>query len=319
MSLSIARDTAEGEVHQERAISRVALVRKRHWGEIVGSVLVVVIAALIIRAIVVNKNMQWHVVWSYFGSHEILTALLVTLELSLVSQAIAIFLGIVLAAMGQARNPVMRVAQQGYIWLFRGTPLLVQLLFWYNLALLFPNLSLGIPFTHLYLFHENTNTVITGFVASILGLALNEGAYMSEIVRSGILAVPKGQLDAGSSLGMRRRRVFRKIVLPQAVRVMIPPTGNQFIGLLKASSLVSVIGGGDLLTRVEYIYGQNFLVIPLLLVASIWYLVLTSLATVGQHFLERALDVEKRGPRTARLRNRWWRNLRPGREGVSYG
>jgi polar amino acid transport system permease protein len=319
MSLSIARDTAETELRQEQAVSRTKLAHKRHWGEIVASVLVVVVAAFIIHAIVVNKNMQWHVVWSYFGSHVIITALLVTLELSLVSQAIAIVLGILLAAMGQARNPVMRTAQQGYIWLFRGTPLLVQLLFWYNLALLFPNISLGIPFTHLYLFQESTNSVITGFVASILGLALNEGAYMAEIVRSGILAVPKGQLDAGSSLGMRRRRVFRKIVLPQAVRVMIPPTGNQFIGLLKASSLVSVIGGGDLLTRVEYIYGQNFLVIPLLLVASIWYLVLTSLATIGQHFLERALDVEKRGPRSERLGPRWLRNLRPGKEGVSYG
>jgi polar amino acid transport system permease protein len=174
-----------------------------------------------------------------------------------------------------------------YIWFFRATPVLVQLLFWYNVAAIYPRISIGIPFVGVELVHGSANTVITTYVAALLGLGLNEGAYMAEIVRAGIISVGEGQTHAAQSLGMSRLQIMRRIVLPQAMRVIIPPTGNETISMLKTSSLASVITLTELLLASENIYAVNFKPIQLLIVASIWYAAMTSVLYVGQYYLER--------------------------------
>jgi polar amino acid transport system permease protein len=173
-----------------------------------------------------------------------------------------------------------------YIWFFRGTPVLVQLLVWFNLAFLYPKISIGIPFGPSWL-TANANNLITPLAAAILGLGLNEGAYMAEIVRAGILSVEHGQSEAAQALGMSSGQTMRRIILPQAMRVIIPPTGNETISMLKTSSLASVITVTELLYAVQLIYSVNFKTIPLLIVASIWYLIVTSVLTAGQYYVER--------------------------------
>ncbi len=202
--------------------------------------------------------------------------------------AIGIALGVVLAVMRLSPNPIVASASWVYIWIFRGTPVLVQILLWYNIAALYPRFSLGIPFGPTFA-HFTASALITPFVAGMLALGLNEGAYMAEIVRAGILSVPEGQTQAGQSLGMTRLLTMRRIVLPQAMRVIIPPTGNEAISMLKTTSLVSVIALSppELLYASQLIYAVNYRVIQLLLVACIWYLVLTTLATIGQYYVER--------------------------------
>jgi polar amino acid transport system permease protein len=185
-----------------------------------------------------------------------------------------------------SRNPVMKSAAGLYIWFFRGTPLLVQLIFWYNLSALYPRLSFGIPFGPEFVSGE-TNTLVSVWTAAILGLGLNEAAYMAEIIRSGLLSVDRGQTLAAESIGMTDTLMMRRIVLPQALRVIVPPTGNQVIGMLKYTSLVSVVALPELLYSSQLIYTQNFRPIPLLLVASTWYLIVTTVLMVAQSYLER--------------------------------
>jgi polar amino acid transport system permease protein len=207
--------------------------------------------------------------------------------LTVLSMAIGIVLGIVVAVTRLSPNPLISGASWLYVWFFRGTPLLVQLLFWFNIGALFPTIDLGIPFGPSFV-HANANSLISGFTAALLGFGLNEGAYMAEIVRAGIISVAEGQTEAAQSLGMSRIQIMRLIVLPQAMRVIIPPTGNETISMLKNTSLVLIIGSVfDLLFEAQEIYAANYKTIPLLIVASIWYLVLTSIAYVFQYFIER--------------------------------
>ncbi len=201
--------------------------------------------------------------------------------------AVGITLGVVLAIMRLSPNPLVSGASWVYVWLFRGTPVFVQIIFWFNIAALYPRLSLGLPFGGPQFAHANANTLITTFAAAILGLGLNEAAYMSEIVRAGILSVSEGQTEAAYALGMTRLKTMRRIVLPQAMRLIIPPTGNETISMLKTSSLVSEIAFTELLFASQQIYAVNYETIPLLIVASIWYLVVTSVLSVGQYYLER--------------------------------
>jgi polar amino acid transport system permease protein len=236
--------------------------------------------------VVTNPRFGWGTVGHYLFSSRVLDGLVVTLELTVIAMAIGITLGVVLAVMRLSPNPLVSSASWGYIWFFRGTPVLVQLLFWSFISALYPRISLGIPFGP-QLVHGNANSIITPFVAAILGLGLNEAAYMAEIVRAGILSVDEGQSEAAQSLGMTRLLTMRRIVLPQAMRVIIPPTGNETISMLKTSSLVSVIAYKELLYSVQLIYAVNYLQIPLLLVASIWYLVITTILSIGQYYVER--------------------------------
>ena len=262
------------------------VVRLKHPGRWIATVVIVILALLAGHLLATNKNIDWSVIWTSLFSGPILSGVLDTLTLTFLSMAIAIALGIALAVMRLSLNPVLQWTSWLFLWFFRSVPPLVQLIFWYNLGLLIPKIWIGIPFGPEF-FSVGTNALISGFTAAILGLSLHFAAYMAEVVRAGLASVDSGQHEAAQALGMSSMLTLRRIALPQAMRVIVPPTGNQFLSLLKTTSLVSVIGGGDLLTRAQEIYSHNFKVLELLIVASLWYLLLTSLATVGQHYLER--------------------------------
>jgi polar amino acid transport system permease protein len=264
----------------------ITAVPVRRPGRWVVALIVLVVAVAIGRSVVDNPNFQWGVVGEYLFDGRILHGLRVTIELTVIAMAIGILLGVLLAVMRLSPNWLVSSASSFYIWFFRGTPVLVQLLFWYNIAALYPKIGLGIPFGPSFI-HADANTLITPFAAAILGLGLNEGAYMAEIVRAGIISVDPGQADAAQSLGMTRLQTMRRIVLPQAMRVIIPPTGNETISMLKTSSLASVIVVTELLYASQLIYSVNFKTIPLLIAASFWYIVCTSVLYVGQYYLER--------------------------------
>ena len=264
----------------------IRAVPVRRPGRWLAAAIVLVVAVAIVHSAASDPRFEWRVVGDYLFDKRILAGLRVTIELTVIAMAIGIALGVLLAVMRLSLNPLVSGASWIYIWFFRGTPVLVQLLFWYNIAALYPKIALGIPFGPAFV-HPDANKLITPFTAAILGLGLNEGAYMAEIVRAGIISVDEGQSDAAQSLGMTRLQTLRRIVLPQAMRVIIPPTGNETISMLKTTSLVSVIAVGDLLYGAQIIYSVNFKTIPLLIVASIWYLVCTSVLYVGQYYLER--------------------------------
>jgi polar amino acid transport system permease protein len=285
---------------KELAAEPLDVQRRHHPGQWLSGAIVIGFVAWLIKTLAQNRLISWPTVGHYLFSLDILHALLGTLELTGVSMALAIVLGFVLAALGASGNPVLVWFVRGYVWIFRGVPLIVQLLAWYNLALVFPVLAIGVPFTSWHL-QSTTNTVVTPFMAAILGLGLHEAAYMAEIVRAGLVAVPPGQTEAALSVGLTRRQAIRTVVLPQTLRVIVPPTGNQLVGLLKASALVYVIGGVELLTTAQRIYSVNFQVMALLIVASIWYLTVISVLTFAQHLLEGRLNRDRiGGDRSAR-------------------
>jgi polar amino acid transport system permease protein len=293
----------------------IRAVPVRRPGRWVAAAVVLVIAVALVRSVVTNPRFEWGVVGHYLFDERVLEGLRVTIELTVIAMAIGIVLGVVLAVMRLSPNPLVSGASWLYIWFFRGTPVLVQLLFWYNIAALYPKIALGVPFGP-SLVHPDANSLITPFTAAILGLGLNEGAYMAEIVRAGMISVPEGQTDAAQSLGMTRLQTMRRIVLPQAMRVIIPPTGNETISMLKTSSLASVIVVLELLFAVQNIYSVNFKTIPLLIVASIWYIVCTSVLYVGQYYLERyygrGASREEEGPLAGRVLRGVLRFSRPG-------
>ena len=290
----------------------IEAVPVRHPGRWIAGAIVVVIAASIIRSIVTgagskapNTGFQWHVVGHYLFDSRILHGVLATIWLTVLAMLIGILLGILFAVMRQSPNPLVSGFSWLYIWFFRGTPLLVQLLFWFNISALFPTISLGVPFGGPAIINGNANTVITAFTAALLGLGLNEGAYMAEIVRAGFLSVPEGQNEAAQSLGLSRLQTMRLVVLPQAMRVIIPPTGNETISMLKNTSLASVITYVELTYAAQEIYAANYKVIPLLIVISIWYLAMTSVLYVGQYFIERRYGRGFSRAEQAMMRERW--------------
>jgi polar amino acid transport system permease protein len=260
----------------------IRAVPVRHYGRWIAAVVVVAIAVRLLVSVFTNPNFQWGQIGHFMFDHRILHGAVLTLELTFLSMAIGIVLGIVLAAMRMSLNPLVAGASSFYIWIFRGTPVLVQILLWFNVAALYRHISFGLPFVDI-----NANDVITPFVAGVLALGLNEGAYMAEIVRAGLLSVDEGQSEAAHALGMTRLQTLQRIVLPQAMRVIIPPTGNETISMLKTSSLVSVIALAELTQSAKLISDVNYEVIQLLIVISVWYLAMTSVLSVGQYYLER--------------------------------
>jgi polar amino acid transport system permease protein len=258
----------------------------RHPGRWVATAIVLFLAVALGNSLASNSRFEWGIVRHYFTSSRILHGLVLTIELTAAAMAIGIALGILLAVMRLSPNPLVSGASWLYIWLFRGTPVLVQILLWYNIAALYPHFSLGIPFGPSFA-QVNASSVITPFIAGMLALGLNEGAYMAEIVRAGIISVPEGQTLAAQSLGMTRLMTLRRIVLPQAMRVIVPPTGNETISMLKTTSLVSVIAVAELTYSAQLIYSVNYRTIQLLIVASLWYLIVTTLLTIGQFYVER--------------------------------
>jgi polar amino acid transport system permease protein len=275
---------------------------RRHYPwRVVLAVVVLAVLAFFCQSLAANQKVGWGQVGAYLFNGTILSGVVTTIELTIVCQAIGIVLGVIFGLCRISANPVLSTIAAAYSWLFRGTPVLVQLIMWFNFGLLFPRLAIGIPFTSANV-SVQTNSVITAFVASVLALGLNEGAYMMEIVRGGVLSVSKGQTEAALALGMTPRKAMLRIVLPQTLPAVIPPTGNQLIQMLKATSLVAFVAGGDLLTRAQAIYSNNFAVIPLLIVASLWYLLMTLIASLLQQVLEARVNrsrvqAQRRGPR----------------------
>ena len=265
------------------AIKAIPLRHPWRW---VFAVIVLAFAAAVIYTFATAPNLNWGVVKDFLFFPEILRAILVTLELTVIAMVIGITMGVLLAVMRLSVNPVVSGVSWLYIWFFRGTPVLVQIFFWFNIGSILPYLKLGIPFTHL-VWVGTTNQIVTPFLAAILGLGLNEAAYMSEIVRAGIISVDTGQTEAAQALGMTRVLVMRRIVLPQAMRVIIPPTGNETISMLKTSSLAYIATVSELFFIQKQISNFNYDIIELLVVASIWYLAMTSVLTFGQYYVER--------------------------------
>lgn len=255
------------------------------WGQWVARIVVVVIAALLVKFLVTNDNFEWSVVWAWFQAPSIIKGLWTTLWLAAVSMALGLVFGVLVALARMSSNHLLRGVAGVYIWFFRGTPLLVQLIFWFNLAALLPRISVGIPFGPQ--FHSwDTNHLITPVTAAVLGLGLNEVAYMAEIIRGGLLSVDPGQREAAKAFGMNGSRAMRRVVLPQAMRSIVPPTGNQLISMVKATAMVSVIAMSDLLYTAQSVYNRTFQTIPLLVVAVIWYLIVTTVLNIAQSFIE---------------------------------
>ncbi|MGW3954331.1 amino acid ABC transporter permease [Streptomyces sp. NPDC004752] len=255
----------------------------RHPGRWVASAVLLFLVVFLVQGWTANPRMQWSTDGTYLFDPTVLSGLGTTLWLTVISMAIG---GILLAVLRMSANPVLSSLSGIYIWAFRGTPLLVQLLFWYFLSAIVPQIGLGIPRGPTFV-QFSTNQLIGQMTAALLGLGLNEAAYMAEIVRAGIASVDSGQTEAADALGMTRAQTMRRIVLPQALRVIIPPTGNQVISMLKTTSLVFAIAVPELLTSIQGIYSHNFQQVPLLTVACAWYLLVTSVLYIGQHYLER--------------------------------
>jgi polar amino acid transport system permease protein len=267
------------------AVPKIRPAKSYGAGSIVGAVIVLLLLAAIGYAAITNTAFGWPIVAEYFFSKPILDGVVMTLILTAISMLVAVVLGTILAIMRMSPNPVLQASSVTYSWFFRGIPVLVQLIFWFNMALLFPRIAPGLPGSDPW-FSIKTNLIITPFVAAILGLGLSMAAYMAEVVRGGILSVGSGQIEAARSLGMTRGQALRRVILPQAMRVVLPPMGNELIGLLKWTSLASVIAVSELMQQASLIYSRNFQVIPLLLVAASWYLLITTVFSFGQRFLE---------------------------------
>ena len=265
----------------------IKAVPVRHPGRWVAAVAIAYVVIAIANSMATNPKFEWDVVWKYLFAGTILHGLGNTLLLTVIAMVIGVLLGVLIAVARRSENPVLSTVAWFYIWLFRGTPVLVQLLFWAFVGAIYPVITLGVPFGGPELIHAQANSLITPFTAAILGLALNEAAYMAEIVRGGLLSVDEGQAEAAEALGMTKAQTLRRIVLPQAMRVIIPPTGNETISMLKTTSLVIVIPINDLLYSAQVIYAANYKTVQLLIVASIWYLVVTSILQTGQYYIER--------------------------------
>lgn len=281
----------------------------RHPGRWVAAIVVLGILALVLWSLFTNERFQWDVVAAYFFSPRILEGLGVTLWLTAVAMLLAIVLGVALALMRLSPNPVLRSGASAYIWFFRGTPLLVQMIFLYNISALYP---------HIEFFGESVpvNELLTKPVVAIVALALNEAAYAAEIVRAGIQAVDNGQTEAAQALGLKRSRVLGRIVLPQAMKVIVPPLANDTINMLKFTSLVSVIAMPELLYTTQLIYSRTYETVPLLLVAALWYLVVTSVLSVGQYYLERRLNRSSSRPPQESVFTAWLRGIVQPRRGI---
>jgi len=258
------------------------IIPARNWGQRLVAVLLIAIVALLVFMVGTSRHITWSAVPQYIFDDTILDGIRLTILFTVLSMIISIVAGAILATMRLASNPVLSGFASLYIWFFRGTPLLVQIIFWFNIQLFIPSIDIGS-------IHIDTNSIVTAFVAALLALSLNEAAYMAEIIRGGLLAVDNGQQEAAKALGYTPAQSMLRIIFPQALRVIIPPIGNQTISMLKTTSLVSVVAAQDLLTRAQNIYARNFLIIELLIVASIWYLVMTTIASAIQLVIERRL------------------------------
>ncbi len=287
----------------------VKVVPVRHVGRWIGSFCTLVVVAMVIHSIFSKVpsgqrvcrtvagvrschatylwRFRWDVVGQYFTSSEILRGLVITLELTGLAMLIGIVLGVLLAIMRISKSRLLSSTAWTYTWFFRGTPVLVQLLFWFAISAVFPKLTIGLPFLPVTFFQFHATTFFTPFHAAVVAFGLNEAAYFSEIARAGLLSIDEGQIEAASSLGMTHRQTLQLVILPQAMRVILPPTGNEVISMLKTTSLASFVSVTELLGAAANIYAANFLTIPLLITASLWYMIVTTILSTGQFYVER--------------------------------
>ena len=265
---------------------QIRAVPVRHPGRWVAMAVIAVLAAMFVNSVVNNPNWQWRFQWDNAFSQPVMSGVWTTLWLTVTAMVLGVLLGIVLAVMRLSPNPVLSGTAWFYIWVFRGTPVLVQLVIWGNLNSLYRQISLGIPFGPEWFTFETRN-LIPPVAAALLGLALNEAAYMSEIIRAGILSVDEGQSEAASALGMSRMQTLRRVVLPQAMRVVVPPTGNETISMLETTSLVAYVPYVELFFQTSAIGSRTFNPFPMLVTASLWYLAMTSVLMVAQYYIER--------------------------------
>jgi polar amino acid transport system permease protein len=262
------------------------IVPRRNIGRWFTAAAALLVFAMVVSSVVRNHAFQWDVVARHFTTGAVLDGLLLTLWLTGAVMVLGFLLGIPLAVMRLSANPVLRTLSWGYVWIFRSTPLLVQLLLWFNIGALYPTLGLGIPFGPQFVTVKTVN-LLGPTLTAVIGLTLHEAAYAAEVVRGGILSVDAGQTEAAQALGLSRRRTLRRIVIPQAMRSIVPTAGNMLIGTLKGTSIVSVLAVHDLLYSVQLVYNQTYQVIPLLMVATVWYIAVTTVLGAGQFYVER--------------------------------
>ena len=285
--MSITGSSVPPSALTDDADRELRVVPLRHPGRWVAAAILLVAFFGTIWSFAKNPNVGWHVVGHYLFNSLILNGVVVTLYLTAIAMLIGVVGGTIMATMRLSPNPIVSSFAKFYIWFFRGTPILIQIIFWGYFGAIYQTIKLGVPFTHITFVTMNSGSVMTPMLAAILSLGLNEIAYSAEIVRGGISGVSPGQTDAAYSLGLTPATTTRRIILPQAMRIIMPPMGNEFLTMLKETALVSVISGRDLMTATQQIYSQTYQVIPLLVVASIWYLLMTSMLTIPQRWLER--------------------------------
>ena len=270
---------ASGDGSDLTSVSHLEHVPRRYWGRYIATALILVAVLFVLNAFARGK-IEWSYVRQFLTAQTILNGLVNTIVMSILAMALGIALGVVTAVMRLSSNPVLSWVARTYVWLFRGTPVILQLLLWFNLALVFP--TMGIP----GLWEMRTVALMTPFLAALLGLGINQGAYTSEVVRAGLLSVDVGQYEAAKSIGMPRLLALRRVILPQAMRVIIPPIGNEFVGMIKLTSLASVIQFAEMRHTAQNIYYANARVIELLIVAGIWYVVVVSVLSLAQSRVE---------------------------------
>ncbi|MDF7649424.1 amino acid ABC transporter permease [Pantoea sp. Acro-805] len=262
------------------------IVGKRYYGRWLSALVVLLCVVAMAHSMINNPRFEWGVIAENFTGESILQGVLMTLQLTAISVVLGFAFGTVLALMRLSSNPVLVGVSWFYTWFFRGVPMLVQLFLWYNIAALYPTISLSIPGLG-ELWSTQSNALVSPFSAAVIALVMHQSAYAAEIVRAGIQSVGNGQLEAARALGYRPSQIFRHTVLPQAMRAIMPPAGNEIIGQLKTTAVVSVISLQDVLFSAQIIYQRTYEVIPLLLVATLWYLLMTSVLSIGQFYVER--------------------------------
>lgn len=268
--------------------ARLRVVPLRHWWRWAFSAVAVFVLAQLVWTLFANEQWRWPIFAQYFFNEAVLHGLWLTLWLTAVSAALGFVLGAVLAVARLSGSALLSSFAWGYTWFFRSIPLVVQLVLWFNLGYLFPTLGLGTPFTtDFWIVEFDTTRLISATVAAILGLSLHQAAYSAEIIRGGLLSVDQGQIEAAKALGIPRGRRFFRIVLPQAARAIVPNAFNEVIGLLKGTSVVFVLALPELFYTVQVVYNRNQQVVPLLLVAAVWYTIFTTVLSVVQYAIER--------------------------------
>ena len=282
-------ETGFSHARQDINVGSMRVIPVKRWGRVATSVIVALLILQMTYSLAINPFIDWGIVADFIFSPAILRGLWSTMEISMISVVLSLVISVIIAVMRMSESRILQAVAFGYVFFFRGIPLIVLLIFVGNIGLFIRTITIGIPFTDIVFYSVPSNEVFTPFVASIIGLSLVASAYMSEIVRGGLLSIDRGQTQAAKALGKSSGQSLRYILLPQAMRVIVPPLGNEFITTIKMSALVSVIAGGDLLTVAQSISGVNYRTIELLIVATIWYLVVVAISSVIQRHVEDAI------------------------------